>query len=275
MDQHKRPVALVTGASRGIGRGIALELARWGYSVAINYAGNSRAAEETRSACVDACPTPERCEYAVFQANVGVSDDRIRLVDAVWEHFGAIDLLVNNAGIGPRERLDMIDATEESFREVLDVNLTGAHFLTQAVVRRWLGRNSTDKTAPAPISSAISSGRKVVFISSISADTASINRGEYCVSKAGVAMAVKLWATRLAAEGIQVYEVRPGIMETDLTRGVKEKYDALIADGLVPQRRWGQPEDVGKVVRSIAEGDLAFSTGAIIYSDGGFNLSRL
>ena len=259
------PVALVTGASRGIGRGIALELARCGYSVAINYAGNLKAAEETRSACSDLGSGT----FGIFQADVGKREDRTRLVEQVWERFGTVDVLVNNAGIGPRERLDITEATEESYHEVMDVNLGGPYFLTQAVVRRWLGMEG------ASLPSAIPSGRKIIFVSSISADTASINRGEYCLSKAGLAMATKLWAVRLAEEDIQVYEVRPGIIETDLTRGVKAKYDALIGDGLVPQKRWGTPEDLGKVVRTLADGDLAFSTGAVIYSDGGFNLSRL
>ncbi|TVR67051.1 MAG: 3-ketoacyl-ACP reductase [Spirochaetaceae bacterium] len=274
MVKETRAVALVTGGSRGIGRGIAVELARRGFSVAINYAGNAEAAEETRAACVEAArqgehPGMPAAEFAPFQADVGRPEDRTRLVREVWEHFGTVDVLVNNAGIGPRERLDIVDATEESFREVLEVNLAGAYFLTQAIVRRWLGRDGGAPDTP------LESGRKVVFVSSISAETASINRGEYCISKAGLSMASKLWAVRLAAENAQVYEIRPGIVETDLTRGVKGKYDALIGDGLVPQKRWGKPEDLGKLVGAIAQGDLAFSTGAVIYSDGGFNISRL
>lgn len=271
----RRPVALVTGASRGIGRGIALELARRGHAVAINYAGNAPAAEETRSACQEAAhrreseAPDEEGRFAIFQADVGSREDRARLVREVWEHFGTVDVLVNNAGVGPRERRDILDATEDSFREVLGINLEGAYFLTQAIVRRWLGRDGGAPDTP------IETGRKIVFVSSISAETASINRGEYCISKAGIAMASRLWAVRLAEENIQVYEVRPGIVETDLTRGVKGKYDTLIAEGLVPQKRWGKPEDLGRLIGAIAQGDLAFSTGAVIYSDGGFNISRL
>lgn len=266
MADTKAPVALVTGGSRGIGRGIALQLAGAGFSVAINYAGNREAAEQTREEC-------ERIgsgEYAVFQADIGIADDRARMVDEVWNRFGTIDALVNNAGIGPRQRLDITEATEESFHHVVDVNLAGPYFLTQTVVRRWLGMDGGG--APA---SRIETGRKVVFVSSISAETASVARGEYCISKAGLAMAARLWAVRLAAENIQVHEVRPGIMATDMTSKVKDKYDALIAEGLVPQQRWGAPEDVGKLVRAILCGDLAFSTGAVLYTDGGFHLSRL
>ncbi|TVQ39054.1 MAG: 3-ketoacyl-ACP reductase [Spirochaetaceae bacterium] len=267
MLERDRPVALVTGASRGIGRGIALELAQKGYSVAINYAGNRKAAEETRAACAERGGR----DCAVFQANIGSAADRARLVDEIWERFGTVDALVNNAGIGPSQRLDITEATEESFHEVIDVNLTGPYFLTQAIVRRWLGLEQGAAAQP----SRIDSGRKVVFVGSISADTASIQRGEYCISKAGLAMAVRLWAARLAADDIQVYEVRPGIMETDMTSRVKAKYDALIADGLIPQNRWGTPQDVGRLVRAILDGDLAYSTGAVIHSDGGFHLSRL
>lgn len=266
MSDQKNPVALVTGSGRGLGRGIALSLARAGYSVAINYAGNRQAAEETLAACSAAGGG----DFALFQADIGRAEERARLVDEVWRRFGTLDALVNNAGVGPKQRLDITEATEASFHEVLEINLAGPYFLTQAVVRRWLGMEGT----PAA-DSRIESGRKIVFISSISADTASISRGEYCVSKAGLAMAAKLWATRLAADNIQVYEVRPGIMATDLTKGVKARYDALIAEGLVPQRRWGTPEDVGRMVRAILNGDLAFSTGAVIYSDGGFHMSRL
>ncbi|TVR58687.1 MAG: 3-ketoacyl-ACP reductase [Spirochaetaceae bacterium] len=265
------PVVLVTGASRGLGRGIAIELAASGFSVAINYRGNAEAAAATADQC--RCRAGERDdsgareqEFVAFQGDISLAADRARLVDEVTERFGRIDALVNNAGIAPRVRADITEATEESFRELIDTNLIGPYFLTQEVVSRWL-RN--------PGSSPIVGGRKIVFITSISADTASIARGEYCVAKAGLAMSSKLWATRLADDGIQVYEVRPGVMETDMTSGVKEKYDRLIADGLVPQRRWGNPEDVGRIVRSLCAGDFAYSTGAVLYTDGGFHISRL
>ncbi len=288
MAEASSPVVLVTGASRGLGRGIAVTLARAGYSVAINYASNSTAADETLELCRQAARegTPgvtghRRAagqlaaagpEFAVFQADIGLRDDREGLVAEVWDRFGGIDALVNNAGIGPAERLDITEATEASFEAVLSTNLTGPYFLTQRVVRRWLGLG--EGATPAP-PRRIASGGKIVFVSSISADTVSLNRGEYCVSKAGLAMASKLWAVRLAEVGVQVYEVRPGIMETDMTKRVKAKYDELIAEGLVPQRRWGQPEDTGRLVRAILNGDLVFSSGAVIYADGGFHISRL
>ncbi len=267
------PVVLVTGASRGLGRGIAIELAASGFSVAINYRGNAEAADETAEQCrLRAAERGESRaqEFIAFQGDISLAVDRTRLVDAVIERFGRVDALVNNAGIAPRVRADITEATEESFRELIDTNLIGPYFLTQEVVSRWL----KDPIA-SPNASPIVGGRKIVFITSISAETASIARGEYCVAKAGLAMSSKLWATRLAEEGIQVYEVRPGIMETDMTSGVKEKYDRLIADGLVPQRRWGSPEDVGRIVRSLCSGDFSYSTGAVLYTDGGFHISRL
>ena len=180
--------------------------------------------------------------------------------------LGRIDALENNAGIAPRVRADLTHATEESFGELIRVNLQGPYFLTQAVARHWL------ENKPQP---ALPTGHKVVFITSISADTASVDRGDYCVSKAGLAMAVQLWAARLAAHNIQVVEVRPGIMATDMTAGAKAKYDLLMAGGLVPQGRWGTPEDVGLAVRSIIAGQLPFSTGSVIAVDGGFHIRRL
>ncbi len=276
-DDARPPVVLVTGASRGIGRGIALSLAEEGYSVAINYAGNRAAAEETKSECErpaarggvsgggeGAAAAPR---FEIFQANVGERADRERMVAEVFDRFGRVDALVNNAGIGPRERLDILEATEESFEEVMRVNLQGPYFLTQSIVRRWQAGEAGESLLPA--------GFKVVFVSSISAHTVSFNRGEYCVSKAGMAMATQLWAGRLADEGVQVFEVRPGIMKTDLTSKVRDKYDKLISEGLVPQRRWGTPDDMGKSVRALIRGDFPFSTGAVIDVDGGFQISRL
>jgi len=268
MQERKAPVALVTGASRGIGRGIAVSLAADGYSVAICYAGNRSAALETETACRERAPGGKgtQADFQVFQVDVSRESDRVRLLSEVKTAFGAIDLLVNNAGMAPRVRADVVEASEESFEELMRVNLQGPYFLTQAVVADWL--RSGEK-------SLIPSGYKVVFISSISADTVSVNRGEYCVSKAGLAMAAQVWAARLAPEGIQVFDVRPGITATDMTSGVKEKYDRLISEGLVPQMRWGEPEDTGRVVAALARGDLGFSTGAVIYTDGGLHIPRL
>jgi len=174
--------------------------------------------------------------------------------------------LVNNAGIAPKVRADITEASEASFEELIRTNLQGPYFLTQIVSRHWLSKKHE---------AALPHGFKIVFVTSISADTASTGRGEYCISKAGLAMAAQLWATRLAAENIQVVELRPGIMATDMTSGVKDKYDKLLADGLVPQKRWGTGEDVGLAVRSVLAGHFPFSTGAVIPIDGGFHLRRL
>lgn len=265
MPKTSAPSALVTGASRGLGRGTALELARAGFSVAINYAGNRRAAEECRELCREAAPSKEQ-NFEIFQADVGSQDDRERMVAEVFHTFDGLDALVNNAGMGPRVRADILEASEESFEELMRINLQGPYFLTQSIARRWLGE---DRPSRSP------TGRKIVFVTSISTDTISVSRGEYCVSKAGLAMGAKLWAVRLAEHGIPVYEVRPGIMLTDMTAGVKDKYEALFAEGIVPQNRWGTPEDVGRAVKAFLMGDFPFSTGSIVYADGGFHLSRL
>lgn len=259
------PVILVTGASRGLGRGVAISLAQSGYSVAINYAGNKAAAEECAALCKDVQQS-ENQQFLPVQADISSKADRDAMVQTVISEMGRIDGLVNNAGIAPKERADITEASEESFEQLIATNLQGPYFLTQAVSNYWLNEK------PEPL---LESGFKVVFVTSISVHTASVNRGDYCISKAGVAMAVQLWASRLANENIQVYEIRPGIMKTDMTSGVTSKYDALIADGLVPQQRWGTPEDVGLAVRSLCDGDFPFSTGAVIDVDGGFQLRRL
>jgi 3-oxoacyl-[acyl-carrier protein] reductase len=260
-DPAEHPVVLVTGAGRGLGRGIALQLAEEGCSVAINFARNPAAAADTAEGCRKAARFPSQ-KFIPIQADIGSDPDRRRLLSETLSGFGRIDALVNNAGVAPKARADIVDATEESFGEIIGTNLRGPYFLTQLVARHWLANPAR-------------SPRRIVFITSISADTASINRGDYCISKAGLAMAAQLWATRLAADGIQVVEIRPGIMATDMTSGVKEKYDALLASGLVPQMRWGTPEDVGRAVRSVVAGDFPFSTGAVIPVDGGFNVRRL
>jgi len=259
------PAVLVTGSSRGLGRGAAIELARGGYSVAIHCSGNEAAARETLALCGAAAASGAQ-RFAIFRCDISNAAQRAALVEDAFAAFGGLDALVNNAGMAPRERRDIVDAAEESFEEVLRVNLQGPYFLTQAVARRWLAELRPPR---------IASGRKIIFVTSISAETASTGRGEYCVSKAGLSMAARLWAARLADSGAQVYELRPGIMETDMTSAVKGKYDALIGGGIVPQRRWGLPEDMGKAVRSLLDGDFPFSTGAVIGVDGGFHLSRL
>jgi 3-oxoacyl-[acyl-carrier protein] reductase len=258
-------VILVTGASRGLGRGVAEELARAGFSVGVHYASNRAAAEETVATCRSLAPRADQQFHAVG-GDLGKANDREALFDQTIQSFGCLDALVNNAGVAPRVRADIVEAREDVFDEVLGVNLKGPYFLSQLAARWWLAH---------PGQSRLPAGYKLVFVTSLSANTASTNRGEYCISKAGLSMASQLWAVRLAGEGVQVLELRPGIMATDMTAGVKEKYDKLLADGLVPQRRWGKPEDVGLAVRAIMEGRFPFSTGDVINLDGGFHLRRL
>jgi 3-oxoacyl-[acyl-carrier protein] reductase len=251
-----RPVALVTGGSRGIGRGICQALARAGYAVAINYAGNEAAARETEQSLGDA-------PSLLCQGDVGRGTDRDSIVESVLSNWGRIDALVNNAGITSPGRADILDATEEAWDRVLAVNLRGPFFLTQRVVREMI-RLGDRLTRPT-----------IVNVTSLSAAAVSINRGDYCVSKAGLSMATRLWAVRTAEHGIRVFEVRPGIIDTDMTAAVREKYDRLIADGLTPIRRWGTPADVGHAVASLVTGAIPFSTGDVLHLDGGFHIPRL
>ncbi len=259
------PVVLVTGSSRGLGRGVAETLAQAGFSVAIHYANNKQAAEAAAEACQNLAVSPEQ-KFALVGGNIGLASDRQRLFDETLAAYGHLDALVNNAGIAPRIRADITEATEEIFDEVIGINLKGPYFLSQLAARYWLAN---------PGKCHLPGGYKLLFVTSLSANTASVNRGEYCISKAGLGMATQLWAVRLADQGVQVLELRPGIMATDMTSGVKEKYDKLLADGLVPQKRWGRPEDVGLAVKSILEGNFPFSTGDVINIDGGFHLRRL
>jgi len=260
------PLALVTGASRGIGRGIALALARAGHSVAINFVSNRDAAAECQQLCRAAAPAGCGASFDTFPGDISVACDREQMLKAVIDRFGWIDLLVNNAGVAPAERKDLLEATEESFDRVISINLRGPFFLTQAVARFWLAGLAEKAARPRP---------KVITISSISAYAASINRGDYCMSKAGLAMMTKLFAIRLAAEGIGVYEIRPGVVMTDMTGPVKENYDRQIGEGLTPITRWGTPEDVGRAVVAIAQDHFPFSTGEVINVDGGFHIRRL
>jgi NAD(P)-dependent dehydrogenase (short-subunit alcohol dehydrogenase family) len=232
--------------------------------VAINYAGNSAAADETVRLCREAAGGTGQ-SFQTFQGDIASSASRQAMLAAIASEMGPIDGLVNNAGIAPRVRADITETGEESFDEVLETNLKGPFFLTQAVVHQWLSGQE----------SKLASGFKIVFVTSVSANTASTSRGEYCISKAGLAMAVQLWASRLAGEGVQVYEVRPGIMKTDMTRPVEDKYDEPIKDGLVPQRRWGTAEDVGLAVAALVDGQFPYSTGTVIDVDGGLQMRTL
>ena len=249
-------VAIVTGASRGIGRAVAVALAEKGWAVAINYARNADAAEEAKREVES-----RGGRGLIVQADVSVSSDRQRLVDETIAALGRIDLLVNNAGVAPDVRADILDASEESFDRLININLKGPYFLTQLVARSMIANKTQGK---------------IVNITSVSAYTPSVNRGDYCVSKAGLAMMTQLYASRLAEHGINVYEIRPGVIETDMTGPVKEKYDKLIFEqDLTPIRRWGKPDDVAAAVGAIASGLLPFSTGEVINVDGGFHMRRL
>ncbi len=286
------PVGLITGASRGIGRGIAVALAEVGYDLVLDYAHNQQAAERTAADCQAAAEARGlSARVEIFKADISNRPDRENLMRFARQKFGRLDLLVNNAGVAPEARADVLEASEESFDRLININVKGPYFLTQLAARWMIEQTQAAKTAEMSISvatppSPLRKGRvridqsklglpKIITISSISAYTASTNRGDYCVSKAALSMLTPLFATRLAEHGIQVYEIRPGIIATDMTEPVREKYDQLISEGLTPIRRWGIPEDVGKAVVAIAQGLLPFSTGEVINVDGGFHLRRL
>ena len=244
-----KKVAIITGGTRGIGLAIAQEMSSAGYNIVITGRGK------------DAPPQGILPPTALYvQSDISIANHRTRLLDTTISHFGKIDVLVNNAGIAPTERKDLLEMTEESFDHVLNVNLKGAFFLTQLVANHMAQANI---------------GGRIIFISSISAYTSSTNRGEYCISKAALSMVRALFADRLAQDGIYVYEVRPGVIQTDMTAGVQEKYNKLIAEGLSPIKRWGKPEDVAGVVKLLCGEEFSFSTGEIINVDGGFHIRRL
>lgn len=265
MTVSEKPVALVTGSGRGIGRGIAIALAADGYAVALNSV--SADPSQTEDGAYEVKATIEKAggHAEVIRADVGSPEDRARVVEFIEGTFGRLDLLVNNAGVAPKERLDLLEATEESFERLMRINLQGPYFLTQQLANRMIAWKN-DGTIPAA---------RIIFVTSISAYTTSTMRGEYCVSKAGLSMGAQLFADRLAVEGIPVIELRPGIIQTRMTSGVASKYDTLIADGLVPARRWGQPEDIARVCSAIGRGDLDYCTGVAFDVSGGFNLHRL
>lgn len=276
------PVALITGASRGIGRGIALELAKLGYDLVINYAGNETAARQTAEDCVVVAKSDGKVINAeICQADISLGADRQKLISFTREKFARLDLLVNNAGVAPNVRADILEANEESFDRLISINVKGPYFLTQ-LAAKWMieqrsrrGDEAESKSRANPPPHVGGYAPKIITVSSISAYTASVNRGDYCVSKAALSMLTPLFATRLAEFGINVYEIRPGIIATDMTGAVKERYDKLIAEGLTPIQRWGTPEDIGRAVAAIASDAFPFSTGEVINVDGGFHLRRL
>lgn len=260
MPDSKNKAALVTGGSRGIGRGICVSLAMNGWHVGVNFAGNAAAAQETLELVKQAGGSGE-----IVQGDVADTAQRKYLIDFMLQRFGRFDALINNAGVAPETREDLLDASETSYDRVMNINLKGPYFLSQLAAREMIAQIKAKK---------IERGY-IVNISSVSAYAVSVNRGDYCLSKSGMAMMTKLFATRLANEGITVHEVRPGVIATDMTGGVKEKYDKLLAEGLSPIRRWGQPEDVGACVAAILRGDFPYSTGQVFDVDGGFHLQRL
>lgn len=247
--------AVITGASRGIGAGIAEMFAREGYSLALcarqeNAVGDRQCAELAEKYGITA---------AYFRCDISSAEDRKRTAEAIFERFGKVDVLINNAGVAPKVRADILEMSEESFDFVMNINLKGSFFFTQLFARKMAEQHSGT----------------IINISSCSATVASVSRGEYCMSKAGVSMATKLWAVRLAEFGVSVFEIRPGIIETDMTSVVKEKYDKLISGGLTLQPRWGYPEDIARVAAALARGDFGYSTGQVINIDGGMNIERL
>jgi 3-oxoacyl-[acyl-carrier protein] reductase len=263
----ERPVAIVTGASRGIGKAVAKELASLGYNLVVNYLGFTAEGKRDNSKALQTQKEIKdlgaACE--ILPGDIRSADARNSLVALTKSRFGRCDMLVNNAGVAPSKRMDLLEATEESFDRVMGINLKGPYFLTQQVAN-WMIEQK--KAYP-------ERAYRIVNTGSISAYTSSPTRGEYCVSKAGVSMMTKLYADRLAEYSIGVFEISPGIIATDMTSVVKEKYDKMIAEGLTPIKRWGQPEDIAKAVGAIAEGRLDFSTGQVINVDGGFHLRRL
>ena len=253
-------VALITGASRGIGKAITLALAESGLDVMINFARQHEAAAQVQK---EALRFGVRTE--LLQADISQTADHVRVMESLNEKFGRLDILVNNAGVAPKVREDMLIASEESFDRLTNTNLRGPYFLTQRL-SRWMVELRKKLPDYSPV---------IVNISSVSAYASSPNRADYCLTKAGIAMMTQLYAHRLAEFGIAVFEIRPGSIETDMTAGVKENYDRLIAEGLTPMPRWGKPADVAKAVVSIVQGSFPFSTGEVFNVDGGFHLRRL
>ncbi len=258
---NSKPVAVVTGASRGIGRAVTLALAKEGFDIAAIARSLDSEGMETLG------PEVENIGAAFFPIGLDISCTLCHkeVVSNILERYGRVDFLVNNAGVAPLHRADLLELTEESYDRVMNINLKGPVFFAQKIAREmiWLRQMIQDYKP------------RIVFISSVSAVMSSINRAEYCISKAGLSMASQVFADRLSEDGILVYEVRPGLIQTDMTARVKDKYDKMIAEGVIPQKRWGQPEDISKAIASLARGDWDFSTGAIFEASGGLNIRSL
>jgi NAD(P)-dependent dehydrogenase (short-subunit alcohol dehydrogenase family) len=252
--------ALITGGSRGIGYGIAVALAQQGYNLAINGVRDENFVQDQLNILKN-----HNIDVIYCQGSIGERDDRERIIKQAIGHFGKIDVLVNNAGVAPAVRQDILELDETNYDRLLDTNLKGTFFFTQQIAKSMLAEKEKN-AAYHPC---------IISITSVSAEVASVNRGEYCLSKAGLAMMTKLFATRLGDANIPVYEVRPGIIRTDMTAGVTEKYDKLIGEGLTLEKRWGTPEDIGRIVAALAKGDIPYSTGQVIHADGGMGIRRL
>ncbi len=258
MSNVHEKVALITGGARGIGLGIARELASAGWSLMLN---GVRPKAEIIEVLNELASHGTNIDYC--SADIGNSDDRVRLIKSVEQRFGRLDALINNAGITSPGRKDILEADEDAWDQVFDINLKGPFFLTQ------LAANFMRKE------SATQARRSIIFVSSISAEFVSVNRGDYCITKHGLGMATKLWAVRLAEFGIDVYEVRPGVIRSDMTSAVTEKYDTLIAQGLTHDRRWGEPADVGRAVRVLVQNEIPYATGQVLKIDGGMTIHEL
>ena len=260
----KNKVALITGASRGIGRGIAINLAKKGFHIVGN--GRQFDPENKNNGLfeVKEIVEAEGVKFLPVQGDISLDNDRQSIVKSAIDEFSQIDLLVNNAGVAPQKRIDILETGEESFDRVFSVNARGPFFLSQLVSKKMIDQIGEYEKKPC-----------IIFISSISAYVSSPSRAEYCISKAALSHTARLFADRLAEYGINVYEIQPGIIQTDMTDSVKEKYDKMIADGLIPLKRWGIPDDIGKVVSSLAEGSFAYSTGLVLEVSGGMNINRL
>lgn len=256
-----KPVAFITGGSRGIGFGCAHQLAQLGFDVAINGMRDASAVSEAIAALEALGANVLYC-----QGDIGSAEARASMLASIKERFGRLNVLVNNAGVAPKERKDILEASEASFDYVVDTNVKGPYFLSQAAAN-WMIEQKDTADADAFYA--------IINVGSISATVVSVNRGEYCVSKAGIAMMSQLFAARLGEYGIPVYEIRPGVIKTDMTSGVTGKYDALIEDGLCVTKRWGLPDDIGKAVAALANGQFPYSTGQVIMVDGGLTMPRL
>ncbi|MBV5315086.1 MAG: 3-ketoacyl-ACP reductase [Prolixibacteraceae bacterium] len=253
-------IAFITGGTRGIGLGIATELAKAGFDLAVNGVRDEAA---VKSVLEELSKLGAQVTYV--RGDVSKNEDRRRMVEEILDRFGKINILVNNAGIAPPERKDILEATEESFEYVLNVNLQGPYFLTQLAANRMIESKKQQ----------LEEFFCIINVSSVSATVASVNRGEYCISKAGIAMATKLWASRLGEFDIPVYEIQPGVIKTYMTSTVQEKYDRLFQQGLAIQQRWGTPQDIGKVAAAMASGNMPYSTGQVVLVDGGMTVQRL